>query len=112
MNIVFTGFLLYFIFLKLIGGHVPLRVGLYFLLYFPILISNYINRLKYKKIISLFFIIGLFFFGNYRLIKYSNIEMEIERVSKQFRLMFFLDYEDLNGKYLPVRGKVEYQIKS
>lgn len=112
INIIFTGFVLYFIFLKLIGGHIPLRIGSYFLFYYPIFISAYINKLRYKKVISLFFIITLFSFGNYKLIKESIREIETERVSRQFKLMFFLDYDDLNGKYIPKRGKVEYQIKN
>lgn len=112
-NIVLMGFLFYFISYKLVGGHVPLRISLYFLFYFPIYFSNYFLKIKHSNILSLYLIVLLFIFGNYRTFKYSLRERENseERVSKQFKLMFFKDYKNLNGKYIPMNKKVDYEIR-
>ena len=113
-DILEVGFILYFILLKIKGGHIPQRISIYFLIYFPIYFSDYIDKFKRRKEISVALIVLLFVYGNYQLFKASAVARNINnksRVSGQFKLQFFNDYKDLNGKYIPYTDQeIEYEI--
>lgn len=105
-----VGFILYFLSFKFYGGHLPQRISIYFLIYFPIYFSNSVINLKYYKVINLILMIIFYSYGNFSIFRDSKLPI-IERSSSQFRLQFFNDYEDLNGKYIP-GYKVDYKIKN
>lgn len=113
-DILKVGFILYFILIKIKGGHIPQRISIYFLIYFPIYFSSYIYKFKQRKEISIALIVLLFAYGNYQLFKSSISAKKNDnksRVSGQFKLQFFNDYKDLNGKYIPYTDQeVEYEI--
>lgn len=113
-DILKVGFILYFTLIKIKGGHIPQRISIYFLIYFPIYFSSYIYKFKQRKEISIALIVLLFAYGNYQLFKSSISAKKNDnksRVSGQFKLQFFNDYKDLNGKYIPYTDQeVEYEI--
>lgn len=101
------GILIFLLTLITIGGHVPMRTGLYFLIIFPIYFSRVLNKLRIKKGIEIMVVIILFFFGSLNLIRVSFKEYSKVRKSWYFKLLLFNNYKDIDGKYTP-HGKIEF----
>lgn len=109
IHIVELGFLIFLLLGIKIGGHVPMRVSIYFLIFFPIIFSNIIDKLKKKKVIVILISGCLFIIASLNLLKIVNNEYKNlgGRASYNYKLLFFYDYNDLNGKYTP-HGKIEF----
>lgn len=102
-----VGILIFLLTSITIGGHIPMRIGLYFLIVFPIYFSKILNKMKIKKQTEIIIIVMLFLFANFNLIRVSYNEYFEVRKSWYFKLSFFNDYNDIVGKYTP-HGKVEF----
>lgn len=111
-HVINLGFLLFIVLSIKIGGHVPMRTTVYFFVFFPILFTNIINKLKNKKSIIIFISGCLFIIASLNLLKIVNNEYKNlgGRASYNYKLLFFYDYNDLNGKYIP-GGKVNIKIR-
>lgn len=106
-EVINIGILIFLLTLIKIGGHVPMRMGLYFLIIFPIYFSSVLNKIRIKKGIEIMIVIILFFFGSFNLIRVSFKEYSNVRKSWYFKLLLFNNYNDIDGKYTP-HGKIEF----